>query len=132
MATLTYPMARRTGKTARSGEASRDFGFEYRRHVGDYIVKNRIARGLTQFQLGHALGMRDTAISAIELGRNSVPPERAEKLAEVLALDKKAFAKFLLQHSNPWLFSMLWPDELPRNAIGQIPERITDQRVNNV
>jgi hypothetical protein len=76
--------------------------------------------------------MRDTAISAIELGRNSVPPEQVEELAEVLALDKKAFAKFLLRYSNPWLFSMLWPDELPRNAIGEIPERITDQRVDNV
>jgi hypothetical protein len=76
--------------------------------------------------------MRDTAISAIELGRNSVPPERAEAIANILCLDKKAFAKFLLRYSNPWLFSMLWPDELPRNAIGQIPGRVTDHRVHNV
>src|SRR4051794_1931338 len=125
MATLTHPMARRTGHQNGSGKQAfnRDFGTEYRRAVGDFIVEKRLARGLTQLQLAKMLGLRDTAISAIELGRNSLPPERADEMAEALGLNKRAFGKFLLRHTNPWLYAMIWPTELPREAIGLLPER---------
>lgn len=131
MATLTHPMARRTGHQTPRGKQdfNRDFGSDYRRAVGDYIVEKRLARGLTQLQLARMLGLRDTAISAIELGRNSLPPERADEMAEALGLNKRQFGKFLLRYTNPWLYAMIWPSELPRDAVGQIPERVSDQRL---
>lgn len=128
MATLTYPMARRTGHSARAAEPSRDFGAEYRRVIGNYIADKRIARGMTQLQLAKHLGMRDTAVSAIELGRNSLSPERVEDVANALELNKRAFGKFVLRYTNPWLFSLIFPNELSREAIGQLPERISDDR----
>lgn len=132
MATLTYPMARRTGQGVRASDPARDFGAEYRRHVGQFISEKRLARGMTQLQLAKLLGMRDTAVSAIELGRNSLPPERAGELADALNISRKSFAKFLLRYTNPWLFSLMFPTELPEAEIGLLPERVSDDRDQTV
>jgi transcriptional regulator with XRE-family HTH domain len=99
-----------------------------RRIVGDYLADHRVRRGLTQLDVGRALGMRDTAVSAIELGRNSLPPERYGEMADVLGVERRAFMKFVLRYYNPWAFSMLFPKELPASEIATLPERLNDLR----
>lgn len=123
MVAITNPLSNR--RRLNRGE---DLGMENRRKVGDYLADLRIAAGLTQLQLGRALGMRDTAISAIELGRNSLPPERMQEMADALGVERRKFAKDILRHYNPWAFSMLFPKELPEGALVGLPERLTDQR----
>jgi transcriptional regulator with XRE-family HTH domain len=122
MVAITNPlMGRRLGR-------DEDLGMENRRIVGDYIADLRRRRGLTQLDVAKALGMRDAAVSAIELGRNSLPPERMAALADVLGVNRREFAKQVTRHYNPWLFSMLFPKELPEEALEGLPERLVDHR----
>lgn len=122
MAAITNPlMGRRLGR-------EEDLGMENRRIVGDYIAELRRKRGLTQLDVAKALGMRDAAVSAIELGRNSLPPERMADLADILGVNRVTFAKAVTRHYNPWLFSMLFPKELPESALEGLPERLVDHR----
>ena len=41
-------------------------------------------------------GLSNNAISAIELGRNPIPPERYRSFADALQQDPKEFGEFLL------------------------------------
>jgi hypothetical protein len=43
--------------------------------------------------------MRDTAVSAIELGRNSLPPERYAEMADALGADRKTIDRAALPAS---------------------------------
>jgi transcriptional regulator with XRE-family HTH domain len=122
---ITNPLAGR--QRVHKGRVD-DIGFTNRRIVGDYIANKRMARGLTQRELGKALGMLDTSVSAIELGRNSLAPERYAEMADALGVGRKSYARLLLRYYNPWLFAMLYPDQLPEKALGDIPERIADHR----
>lgn len=122
MAAITNPlMGRRLGR-------EEDMGMQNRRIIGDYIAELRRKRGLTQLEVAKSLGMRDAAVSAIELGRNSLPPERMAELADILGVNRVTFAKNVTRHYNPWLFSMLFPKELPEQALVGLPERLVDHR----
>lgn len=122
MVAITNPlMGRRLGR-------DEDIGMENRRAVGDYIAELRRKRGLTQLDVAKALGMRDAAISAIELGRNSLPPERMMALADVLGVSRREFAKAVTRYYNPWLYSALFPKEMPESALEGLPERLVDHR----
>lgn len=105
-----------------------DMGIASRRTVGKFLADLRQKRGLTQLDIAKALGMRDAAVSAIELGRNSLPPERMTDWADILGVDRVKFAKAITRHYNPWLFSMLFPKELPERALEGLPERLVDHR----
>lgn len=122
MASITNPlMGRRLGR-------DEDLGMENRRIVGDYIAELRRAMGLTQLDVAKALGMRDAAVSAIELGRNSLPPERWMAMADILGVNRRKFAKEITRWYNPWQFAMLFPTELSEKALEGLPERLVDHR----
>lgn len=122
MVAITNPlMGRRLGR-------DEDLGMENRRIVGDYIADLRRSNGLTQLDVAKALGMRDAAVSAIELGRNSLPPERMAELADVLGVNRTKFAKEITRWYNPWLFSMLYPKEMAEQALEGLPSRLVDHR----
>lgn len=52
--------------------------------VGENIRKYRKMRGMTQQQLGDAIGVRDNTISQYEKGRNAPEQNRIYAIAEVL------------------------------------------------
>lgn len=77
--------------------------------LGAYIRNLRTDLGMTQTDLAQAVGLEYyTAISAIEVGRNVVPPERYLAFAQALGVDPKTFAKKMLELTNPWLFVLLY------------------------
>lgn len=104
----------------------RDFGLEYRREMGAYIRHLRLERGMTQIELGEALGMGMTAVSAIETGRNSLPPELVEACAEALKVPVKEFAKVFLRWTNPWMYKIFVDDHDPRllQDLASMPTRV--------
>lgn len=138
MAIVSAPLAGRTFRGGRmanqkgglKGDTARhrDIGYELRREMGEYLQNLRQRKGLTQADVALSLGMFPTAISAIELGRNSLPPERYAAVADLYGVSRKALGKVLLRYYNPWLFGMLYPGELPEEAIEQLPERLYDHR----
>ena len=129
MVAITNPMmGRRGNRKGHRLSRDEDLGLEKRRIVGDYIADLRLSRGLTQLDVAKALGMRDAAVSAIELGRNSLPPERMAEMADILGVNRREFAKAVTRHYNPWLFSMLFPKELMEEDLKGLPERLVDHR----
>jgi transcriptional regulator with XRE-family HTH domain len=128
MATVTNPLAGR--QRVHKGRVD-DLGFTNRRLFGNYIADKRLARGLTQRELGKALGMTDTAVSAIELGRNSLSPERYTQTADALGVGRKQFARTVLRFYDPWLFSMLYPEQMPESVVDQLPTRRRDLRLED-
>lgn len=98
MPAMTKPLLRR-------GDAAN----ELRRDLGDYVRGLREAQGMTQADLAKAVGIEYyTAISAIEVGRNSLPPERTLAFAEALGVQPKVFGREVLRLTNPWLYALLY------------------------
>jgi transcriptional regulator with XRE-family HTH domain len=128
MAKITNPLAGR--KQGRRGHGT-NLGLVNRRLFGEYLADMRLKRGLTQKELGKALGMTDTAISATELGRNSLSPERYRQTADALGVGRKQFARTLLRFYDPWLFSMLYPEQMPESVVDQLPTRVHDFRLED-
>src|ERR1051325_9730277 len=87
---------------------TQDVGQEYRRRIGRHIAGLRHKAGLTGRELGQQVGIGPTGISAIETGRNPLPPERYEDFAKALNVPREEFARFMLEHTNPWLYGMLF------------------------
>jgi transcriptional regulator with XRE-family HTH domain len=78
---------------------------------------------LTQADLAKALGIEYySAISAIEVGRNSVPPERYADFARCLRVEPKEFIKKILELTNPWAYAMLFLED-PYTEIEKIKAR---------
>lgn len=119
MPALTKPLAGR-------GESTRDLKLE----LGDYIRELRLKRGMRQADLAKALGMQFyTAISAIEVGRNTVPPERYLDFAKALGVNPKVFMRNVLRLTNPWAYAILFtdrPDEATAGLNAQIRGRSGD------
>lgn len=84
-----------------------DIGYDYRRKVGNHIRNLREAVGFTQRELGRATDITNNAVSAIELGRNPIPPERYRSFADALRVDPVEFGEFLLEYTDPWLYALL-------------------------
>lgn len=123
MPSIERPMAGRITDDA-------DVGREYRRRIGRYITKRRRDHGLTQRKLGLVVGIGNTAISHIETGRNPLPPERYEDFADALNIPRLEFGKFILEHTNPWLYVLLFiPHEVTKQMIRKIPDRGLDLRL---
>lgn len=109
MPAMTKPLAGR-------GETSTDL----KQELGAYIRELRTKRGMTQADLAKAVGMAYyTAISAIEVGRNSLPPERYADFADALGVPPKAFMQRVLALTNPWAAAMLWAKD-PRAEIERL------------
>ena len=103
------------------GAANRDIGYEERRKAGTYPSELREKCDLTQEALGRILGVRNTYISAVELGRASISPERYADFARALGVSPEVFGKRLLRHYNPWLYVMLFDDPALQAAAGGRP-----------
>ncbi len=130
---IVNPMSGRTqsrqGRGGTMTDLERDIPYDARRRVGAFVQQARVERGITQQQLGAAMGVYNTAISAIELGRNSISPERYGELADLLGINRNTFGTLLLKYYNPWLYDLLYPgDHEVQVMLGQLPERVTDNR----
>jgi len=102
-----------------------DIGYDYRRKVGNKVRELREKAGLTQRELGKAVDIVNTAISAIEIGRNPIPPERYEAFADALGVDRKEFGEFLLEYTDPWLFALIHGKRrAAKHNLDAIPSRI--------
>lgn len=114
MPAMTKPMLRR-------GAAA----MELRGELGEYIRGLREARGMTQSDLAAAVGIEYyTAISAIELGRNSLPPERYHDFAKALGVSPKTFMRNVLRLTNPWAHAMLYAED-PGEAVAALNQRLS-------
>ena len=82
---------------------------DWKELTGRLVRRLRLERGLTQDELGGALGMNKSGVSALELGRAFPPPEKLEALAEALAVDAKDLATTLLYATNPHLAAYVFP-----------------------
>jgi transcriptional regulator with XRE-family HTH domain len=96
--------------------------------MGDFIRTRRESLDLTQVELARAVGMDyPTGISAIEVGRNTVPPERYLAFADALDVQYHPFAREILRCTNPWAHAMLFETE-PRSVVAKLNEAMP-QRV---
>ncbi len=106
--------------------AGRDIGYEYRRKFGAFLRRRRLDLGLTQTQLGKALGVGFSAVSAMENGRIALPADRAEAMAEMLKIDKTEMGKLYLRWSNPWIYKLIYDPQDQRllDDLASIPSRV--------
>lgn len=96
--------------------------------LGAYVRQLREARGLTPREAARALGIGYTALSAIENGRNTIPPARYAAFAEVLGVQPAEFAKRVLGLTDPWAHVMLFhPD--PEAATADL-NKMLGERIN--
>jgi transcriptional regulator with XRE-family HTH domain len=124
------PMPSYTNPLAGRGSHSQGL----RSELGAYIKLLRTDRGMTQTDLARAVGIEYyTAISAIEVGRNVVPPERYLAFARALGVDPKVFATKMLQMTNPWLSVLIFssnPEPEIEELNSKFPER-TSSKIGN-
>jgi transcriptional regulator with XRE-family HTH domain len=94
--------------------------------LGQYIKNLRQTQGMAQADLARVLGMKHaSAVSAIEVGRNTVPPERYLEFSEALDVPPKDFIKEVLLRTNPWAHVMLFSaaPQVEMKALTAIPDR---------
>lgn len=102
-------MARATNPLmTRKGLHDAELAYRYRRTVGLRLAELREAAGMTQRDLSKLLDCGETAISALENGRNSLAPERYEQIATIFKLDRKEWGRFLLRYTDPRLYVLLF------------------------
>lgn len=126
MPTINRPFHKRvTARGSKPSDLTRDVAHDYRRTVGAWIQHHRSDKDLTQKELGDLIGVGPTAISAIELGRGSIPPERYEVLATVLGIPLETFGMTMLRYTNPWCYAMIFgkDDKKLRDDLETIPTR---------
>lgn len=93
-------------------EASKDIEPDLRKEGGLWLKRRREEVGLSQRELAQALGLKFYSfISQVENGRTRVPPELLRPWAEALQMPVKNFARMMLRHFDPVLFSALFDDE---------------------
>ena len=106
MSRITKPMMDRNG-----ADGSNDLAYQYRRTIGFRVRDMRLQAEMTQRELGDKLGMGETAVSALELGRSSVSPERYEQLAKLFNLDRTEWGQWLLRYTDPYLYALIYGAE---------------------
>ena len=112
-----------TRKTWGRGETAHSL----RAEMGAYIRELRDAKGMTQAELAEAVGLRwYTNIGAIEIGRNSLPPERYMDFARALGVDPKEFGERILQTTDPWAYAMLFAKN-PAKVIVELNQRFPER-----
>jgi transcriptional regulator with XRE-family HTH domain len=90
-------------------QKSSEYLLKLRREAGAWLMKRRVAAGLTQKDLAKLVGLDYyTFISAMENGRQRVPPERYETFARALQMEPHEFAKVMLRYDNPEAFRLLF------------------------
>lgn len=76
--------------------------YVYVMHPDNRIREFRKARGLTQAQLGEAVGLHQTQIGNIENGARSLTLEWSRRIAKALGV---TVADLLSEQDNPWQLS---------------------------
>lgn len=104
MAAITRPMVTKLAR-------QKDMAGENRRLVGARIKEERLRAGLTQLHLSKLLDVGETTVSALEGGRISVSPQLYSDLVDIFNLDRKEWGSFLLRHTNPWLYLLIFGEE---------------------
>jgi transcriptional regulator with XRE-family HTH domain len=113
MPALNRPLAGR-------GESTADLKLE----LGRYIRELREKRGMTQADLARAVGMTYyTAISAIEVGRNTLPTERYLQFSQALGVAPKTFMKRVLALKDPWAYALLFEAD-PTTALADLDAQL--------
>jgi len=74
---------------------------------GQYVRDLRLARDLTQAQVGKLVGVTNNHISDIENGVRKLSPERYAQFAQVFEIPPRDFALCILQHYDPHAHAML-------------------------
>lgn len=104
-------------------------GQRLRNELGDYIRDLRNNRNLTQAQLAELVGYPYlAAVSHIENGRGTIPPERYLVFAQALGVSPRKFMKEVLARTNPWAHAMLFeenPGKIFEALDGQVQGRAT-------
>lgn len=102
----------------------------WRLALAKFIREHRVAVGMTQDELGDAVGLGSKQfVSGIETGRLSIPPERLEAMANALQIGTREFAKVYLRYGNPWVYRLLWDDDTELDAeLGITPTRFGKRR----
>ena len=113
MTRITKPMMDRSN-TPPGGGMLVDLAYEYRKTIGNRIRNLRIEKGLTQRELGDLIDLTPTGLSALELGRSSVSPERYAHLADVFKLSRTDWGKWLLRYTDPYLYALMFGDTDPK------------------
>jgi transcriptional regulator with XRE-family HTH domain len=129
MASIVRPMSARSRAADGKGGvtyAGRDIGYEYRREFGAFLRSRRLDLGLTQQEVGEALGVGFSAVSALENGRIALAADKAEAMAEILKIDKEEMGRLYLRWSNPWVYKMIYNSRDRRllDDIASIPSRV--------
>jgi len=95
-------------------------GGDFRRELGRYMKALREKAGLTQNGAAKLVGVEyGSGISAIELGRISLPPERYAVFARVYGVPPKELFNTVLKLTNPWGWAMLYEPD-PEAAIAKL------------
>ena len=103
MARITKPMMDRT-----PDDDGDDLAYKYRRIIGRRVRELRLKADMTQRELGDLVTIGETGISALELGRSSVSPERYEEFATIFDLDREEWGKWLLRYTDPYLYALIF------------------------
>ncbi|MBC9206824.1 helix-turn-helix transcriptional regulator [Roseomonas aerophila] len=105
-------------------------GAEYRVELGRWLQGLRAKVGLTQRQLAELVGMDGcSGISAIETGRNSLPPDRMLAFADALEVEPRLFTAKVLQFTHPHAAALLLgsdPRKAFANVLSKVPARQWD------
>ncbi len=85
-----------------------EMAYRYRRAIGGMLRSIREEHEMTQQQLADLLGMTDGGVSAAELGRQPLNPERVVQIADIFDLNREEWGKFVLQFQNPWIYGLIY------------------------
>lgn len=93
-------------------ELPADNAKELRRQLGYWLKKRREEAGLTQAQLASQLDLRYYSfISQVENGACRIPQDLYASWADGLGVSREEFARTILEHVEPGLAEMLFPDD---------------------
>jgi transcriptional regulator with XRE-family HTH domain len=103
-----------------------DFNYEYKREFGRILREMRLNQGLTQLEVGNAMGVTLSAISNWEKGTTGLPADKIEAAAEIFQVDKEEFARLYLRWTNPWAYKLIFHSRDRRllEDLASIPSRV--------
>lgn len=108
-------------------EMPRDVQKDYRLIIGSWLREHRLEAGLTQEELSKIIGFRGAMISSVEIGDKAIPPERYQPWCDALGIDHKDFGLFILEHTDPWLYGMIFGEKaVMKHHLDAIPSRVTN------
>lgn len=96
----------------------------YRALIGGRFKELRVAAGITQKQAADAIGLWPTAVSSMENASSSIGAEKLMRLADLYGADRHETGIFILRYSNPWLYAMIFGDDVDADLRALVASRI--------